>query len=471
MLTIWELQAPAETERFCAEHYSETSEQLDPRHLKLFRSDECPYDEYHFVRIELTPQIINRGSGTQTISSRCISYVLWAKDPNSVKYKIIPILRDMANLRDVNGVLAFRLNDKNLLKYLMYMGHVISNPPFYFLYRLSQLNALTSNTDKDKQERAINAVKAAFPVQPNGDISVSVKRTAYPLLGSAVEVEIPCLYRGALFISSMKLSEDGTPEMQNDRPLQVEGLFDDEPNYNYYPLDLTPNLSAQLEAHSRKSSRAHNWTVQTLIADTFLQLWVLPLFVFHLFVMLVLGTHGVEISNYFDRLKDSTLLYLTSSILGGIGLVIAVFRYGFLELTNYLRKLVPSTWSYIAAGIESSSKQQLAKLGYPMFLLIMTLEHSLKILMALSLTLYACAWVGALGPTNLNFGQAIATVLANIPMAGSQIEKLLASTPIGPVKIPGSIGTVIAAVTGFLFSTVFVGLLTRLFLLTREKNQ
>lgn len=470
MLDIWTLQDQATAEAFCQLHFEETKERLDATQLKLYLSEECPYDGYSLVRLELSPQIIDSETGRRTISSRCVSYALYRKTNAQTPYAIVPLTRTSANIYHTNGVLKFGVTTANFLRYIVFYGHVVNNPPFYFVYRLPQLIALCQHLKSDIRDRITSAVTSNFRAQPNGDLVIPLEKADYPLLGNTFTFRIPCFHNGNLFVTKMKISADGMPEMIEDQPLQIEGVFDEEANYNYHPLDFSSQIATDLAAFARRSKRARILTVGTLTLDNLLQVWILPLFGFHLFVLLALGLTGTEIFAYFEKLKESTLLTISAAVVGTIGTIIAVFRYVFLEVTNYLRKLVPSVWSSFAAAVEQESKKQLAALGYLIFFSLSALEHSLKLLMTLSLLLYALSKALPSLLLNLNFGQCIVSVINHLPVAGDLTKTIFEGTPFAPVVLPGISAKVLTGVVSFLFSTILLGLLTRIFLLTRAKN-
>lgn len=467
MLAIWNLQDEAATEVFCETHAQQSDERLNPLHVKLYFSEICPYPEFDFARIEITPHILTRAGQRCQISSRCVSYVLVRKPLVTGGHAIIPFQNNSDSLYHINGILQFRVTETNILPYITVYGHVVNNPPFYFISRIDQVTKLCARLIGSDRDRVFNSINALFRVDTKGYLDISANKAKYFLLGNTLSISLPCLHVGNLYVATVKIAANGMPEMVSDNPLQVEGLFDDEQNFNYYVLDRSESLSKEINAYARKSIRARNITVWTLYLDSLLNMWILPLFTFHLFVMLTLGLTGNAIFDYFERIRQSPLLTAAAFSIGAIGTAISIFRYVFLELTNFLRKLVPSVWSYLAAGIEQHSKTALAALGYPAFFVINAIEHSFKILMNLSLLVYGVDVIFKISNPILNFGQSVSIVLANIPLVGSFIQKLLFRTPFQVVLLSAPISHATVWLVGFLFSTVFVGLLTRLFLLTR----
>ncbi|WP_322105834.1 hypothetical protein [Paraburkholderia sp. J41] len=468
MLAIWTLQDEAATAAFCDTHAQQSGERLNPSNVKLYFSETCPYPEFDFARIEITPHILTRAGRRSQISSRCVSYGLLRKPLIAGGHAIIPFQNNSESLYHVNGILQFRVSETNILSYITLYGHIVSNPPFYFISRTNQVSELCARLNDSDRNRVFNSIEALFKVDEKGSLDIPVKKAEYFLLGNTLSILLPCLHAGTLYTATVKMAANGMPDMVSDNPLQVEGLFDDEPNFNYYVLDKSEKLTKEIDAYARKSIRASNITIRTLHLDSLLNMWILPLFAFHLFVILALGLEGNAVFDYFERIRQSTLLTISAFFIGIIGTAISIFRYVFLELTNFLRKLVPSVWSYLAAGIEQQSKNALATLGYPAFFVINALEHSFKILMNLSLLVYGVDVVFKVSKPILNFGQSISIVLANIPLVGALIQKVLFHTPFQVVLLPTPISHAVAWFVGFLFSTVFVGLLTRLFLLTRD---
>ncbi|MBP6748253.1 MAG: hypothetical protein KA144_01330 [Xanthomonadaceae bacterium] len=469
MLDVWTTQPADVVKEFCSHHEQATGEALNPTTLRLYFCSETPYPGYSLARLELDPQVIRRGSATQSISSRCISYALYATGTTaSTHWKLIPMRRDAANVYHTNSLLGFRTTNENLLSYLLYIGHLFYNPPFYFFSKLSHLDQLIAHLPQDTQSRVRSAVEAAFKVLPNGELVLHVKEQSYPLLGRTFTVEVPCFHAGGLYIAKLRVAEDGTPEMLEDRALQIEGIFDEEPNYNYYHLDFPNELADALATNQRKFERASILVVSALRVDAILQVWMLPLFVFHLFVMLAHGLSTPVVDDYFNALRASTTLLVLSWILGSLGVAIATFRYAFLEATNYLRKIVPSVWSWIAAATEREAKTQAKQLGYVGFVVLNGAEHFLRTFMSLSLLLYALSNSSLLPP--MNFGEATIAVLSNVPLLGDYARAAFASSPFASPTLPDLSGKLISGLVGFLFTTVAVGILVRLLLLARKED-
>ncbi len=64
---------------------------------------------------------------------------------------------------------------------------------------------------------------------------------------------MPALFKGQLYMTTVRVSHDGMCRMLRDRTLQVDGVFDDEENLIYYPLDVQPGLAKQLTALSERA--------------------------------------------------------------------------------------------------------------------------------------------------------------------------------------------------------------------------
>lgn len=468
MLDVWTKQPEDVVNEFCSIHEQATGEALNAEKLRLYLCSESPYPGYSLARLELDPQIIRRGTGTQSISSRCISYALYATGTPPNRWKIVPMRRDAANVYHTNGLLGFRASKENITSYLLYIGHLFYNPPFYFFHRLAHLDQLIAHLRPDSQARVRSAVEATFKVLPSGELTLQVDEQSYPLLGRTLTVEVPCLHAGDLYIAKLRVAEDGTPDMFEDRALQVEGVFDEEPNYNYYRLDFPDDLADALAGHQRTIERASLLVVLALKGDAILQVWMLPLFLFHLFVMFAYGLKTSVVDDYFNALKSSTTLLAASWILGSLGVAIAAFRYAFLEATNYLRRIIPSVWSQLAAATEAEAKKQAKQLGYVGFVILNGLEHFLRTFMSLALLFYALSGSDVL-PT-MNFGEATVAVISNIPLIGEYGRAMFANSPFASPSIPGVTGKLAAGLVGFLFATVAVGILVRLVLLSRKKD-
>lgn len=462
MLGIWTLQSQAETDAFCQLHYQESGEQLDPKAVKLYVSDECPYEGYSLTRLELAPQILTRTAGRQTIPGRSVSYALLRTSHVDRGYPIIPLTLTSQNIYDINGILRFRVTPDNLRRYMTFYGHIVTSPPFYFFTRLSQLAPLLQNLPPTEQSRIQTAIAGVFKVDGKGELQIPIDKADYFLLGNTFTFQMPCFHDGALFITKVKISADGIPEMLQDSPLQVEGLFDDERNLNYYPLDSGRTLGEALRAYGRKAQRAHLLSLRTLQFDTILQAWLLPLFVFHLFVLFALGMSGSQVFDYFERLKASSLLTWGAAAIGAIGTAIGLFRYVFLEAMNYVRPLVPSVWAHIAASLEGEARKMSTALGYPMFFLLNALEHGLKILMSTSLLVNGVSLLIQPAIPALNFGQAVTFVLSRMPLVGGRIGRYLQPTPFAPVVFPEPAAAIAGAFVWFFFAMVFVRLLGRI---------
>ncbi len=145
-------------------HASVSGEILDPDKLVLFLSGECPYAGYQIARLEIEPQVVSRTGTPQTLSARHLSYALISEDDHA-EFTIIPIWRQAPhshNIYEINHLLRFTISERNVRRYLTFFGHVIWNPPFYFVDNLAQLATLIASTTNERKESVVRAIRSVF---------------------------------------------------------------------------------------------------------------------------------------------------------------------------------------------------------------------------------------------------------------------------------------------------------------------
>ncbi|SDY24286.1 hypothetical protein [Nitrosomonas sp. Nm58] len=475
MIGDWIQQDIETTEAFCRLHAQESGEKLEPSKVSLFLLQECPYDGYWIARLHIEPQTVFRNNGATAISKRSFTYALLARDGANRKFKLIPIWQTTSsglhNIFEINDILGLYVTSDNVLRYMTFFGQVIWNPPFYFFESVTSLGRLIDSVaDESKKDTLVYNVRAVLGIDPDGRIGIRIKSARYPLLGSTVTFEAPCLFKGDLYLAKMRISHYGRPEMDDERRLEASEIYDPDESLDYYPLDFGKELREAMQSAKQRSSRLLRRFSAVLYIDAMLLMWILPLFLFQVYVTLGIGLHGNAIAGYFDHLRYSTFLSVISLVLGCVGIGVAVFRYAFLEILIHLRKLVPSIWTYTATEIESQLRKLKSKLGTPFFFFLIGSEHLIKALMCVTLLLYGVAqFLPPLTEIQLNFGQALTTTLAATPLVGHTIKNMLSVSDFAPITLPSPFGEVIEAIFGFLISTIIIGIIVRTYHYTNEK--
>jgi len=476
MLGIWRQENSEATKAFCELHARESGETIDPDKAALYVLDECPYEGYRVARLHLEPQLIKRKPGDIRLNTSSFTYALVAREGSQKRHKIIPVRQTgqgfTHNIYQINAMLGLRITPENAVKYMSFFGYAIRTPPFYFLDNIGGLGTPLSNLSEANKETISKNVRATFGVDPDGSVQLHVKTKRYPLLGSSYTFEVPCLFEGNLFISKIRVSHDGLAEMDEDRPLSGAEIYDPDESLHYYALDIGPELGESLQQQDQRSSSLLRKFLALLKVDSLLLVWVLPLFAFNVFVVLAIGLHDAAIANYFQHIRSSTLLSLISLVLGFVGVVVAVFRYVFLELLARLKKTVPSVWTYTASQVESELRGVTSRLGVPVFLIFSGAEHLAKSLMCVTLLLYGVAqfWP-SLFMNEMSFGQALSTTLAAIPLVGSFAGSVFSGTLFEPFTLPGLADTILKTSFSFLIGTVIIGILWHLYSYTKKADE
>lgn len=475
MLSIWRQENSVATQAFCELHARESGETIDPDKATLYVLDECPYEGYCVARLHLEPQTIKRKPGDFRLNARSFTYALVAREGSKKLHKIIPVHQASQgfthNIYQINNLLGLRVTAESALKYMGFFGYAIRTPPFYFLDTIDGPDTPLSNLSEANRETISKNVRALFAVDPDGSLQIPINSKHYPLLGSSYTFEVPCLFEGNLFISRVRVSHDGLAEMDEDRPLSGTEIHDPDESLRYYALDIGPQLHESLQQQEHRSNSLLRKFLAVLKVDSLLLVWVLPLFAFNVFVVLSIGLHDSAIANYFQHLRSSTLLSLISLGLGFVGVVVAVFRYVFLELLARLKKTVPSVWTYTASQVESELRGVTSRLGVPVFLMFSGAEHLAKSLMCVTLLLYGVAqfWPSLL-VGEMGFGQALATTLTAVPLVGSFTGSLFSGTLFEPVTLPALADTILKTSFSFLIGTVIIGILWHLYRYTRKAD-
>lgn len=472
MLDIWESTDEAFVKRFCELHSSISGEFLNPDRVEAYRSKECPYKNYELVRLEIKPHVLNRSGRRQTISAHSVSYVLLTTEEGKTSHNLIPLNEGAESIYEINSVLNLILTKENIQQYIIFYGHLVTRVPFYFFNHISQIQSFLSNMATTEAQRGRETVCGIFASHDGNRLDIEVIEHSHFLLGKYFTLRMPCLYQGKLYVTRLRLSENGMPKMDSDDALTLEGMFDEEENRQYYPLDKNPTLRAECHEKFSKANRVHKTITGTLFVDMWFQILILPLFLFHLFVMLAFGSGDKVIFSYFERLRESNFLNIICLLVGAAGTGIAVFRYTFIEFAIYVKRLVPGIWSQIGDQIEEAQKKAARGLGIVIFTCGNAIEFSLRVVMALSLLLYGLfnAPFSIASFPRINFGQAIVTVLVNIPLLGGLFKYLLGQNSYLFVQYSPVVNNVIKIGVWFMFSTVILGLTRRAVYLATSKE-
>src|SRR6266404_5755604 len=471
MLLIWNPVAEGSTQKLCGTHFSLSGEKLDPSKLKAYSSTICPYDGYTLIRLEISPQIISRGGERQTVGCRSVSYVLLATDSSVVEFPLIPLTERGPFIYAINNLLRYSVTRPTAQRYVIFFGHLASRSPFYFFNRLEQIEDLLRSVTAEDKKRAQSTVMGIFGNREGNELNIEVNEHSHFPFADYFTLRMPCIYEGDLYVTRLRLSKTGEIVMDNDDKLNLEGFFDEESNLRYYPLAPSPALRAIQDGVSRKAVRIRNLISNVLLADTALQWLILPWFLFQLFLLVRFHLTDNMILAYFQRLQDSRLLTFVCSLLGISGTCMAVFRYGFIEFAIYLKGLAPSYWSQVASQVEETSRRATNKMGVVLYTVANVFEFGLRTLMALSLLFYGLLNLPGLPSLpHLNFGQSILIVLFNIPLLGWALEFVIGKAIYNSVQFPGFVNTLAKVVVGFMFSTVILGLIGRLYSLGNKKE-
>lgn len=462
MLDIWTQASATEVDDFCLSHASATGEKISSTGTTLLIANVCPYAQYQWERLQFAPQIVKRHVGESTISTRSISYYLHLKHGQLARHAAIPLDRTAESVAEVNKLLSFRVNRSNIVDYVLFIGHLYSSSPFYFFAKISQVATLLGGVPTDQEKSIKQTVLGVFRSPDGNSIDISIEEKKHFLLGTYFLLRLPCLYRGSLYITKLRVAEDGHINMENDDALNVQGIFDDEESLRYYPLDSAIELSQAKAEQSDRVVHLAKWSTRVLLADTVLQWLLLPLFLFTCFLILSLGIENQALVGYLRELRTSTTVTILAFALGLLGTLVAAFRFVFLEFIIYARKFIPSVWAQMADAAESQHQKAAENMGTVVFVIANAIEFLIRTAMVLSLLIYGLSAppISLLG-SGVHYGTAIAAILQSAPLIGDFLAGLAHGSSYSISAFSDFERKLLSGLVSFMLGTICIGLIGR----------
>ncbi|TMH52216.1 MAG: hypothetical protein E6H50_01280 [Betaproteobacteria bacterium] len=350
-----------------------------------------------------------------------------------------------------------------MLTYVTFIGHLYSQAPFYFFDALSQISPLLKGAPETDSEAIRKTVLGIFRSVDGNNLDIEVQEKKHPLLGKYFLLRLPCLYRGALFITRVRVSEDGVVHMDNDDALNVQGIFDDEETFSYYVLDGTQEFArkhAEAVRRLRTRGKVVGWI---LLSDNVVQWLFLPMFLFTCFVILSLGLENSATIEYLRELTKSFTITSLALLLGFLGTMATAFRFVFIEFIIYVRKYIPSIWSQLADSLDKQQRTAASKMGVVIFTIVNAVEFSVRTVMVLSLLIYGLSNLPLLLLENqgVHFGTAIASVFQSAPLFGDTLASAVSGTTYSIDTYTETVRKALSALTSFMLSTICLGLIGR----------
>lgn len=293
MLNIWKPADATFAQQLSDLHYASTGERLDLTYVTVLRSDECPYTHYELLRLEIRPHVISCPAGDAVVSARSISYLLHctATSPHGL-IPIIPLPFGSTTLYILNHHFRFRISRQNISSYLILFGLLCSETPFYFFDRISLIESMPGSGGLSSETNIKAALPALFQIHTNGQIDINYSEVRHSPSVKTITARLPCLYRGTLWVTSLRISESGIPEMTRDLALNITHLFDEEENYSYYPLDMDGQTAAILVDIPRRINRLNSHIDRIFAVDKWLNIAIMPVFVYHVLILSLLGFYN-----------------------------------------------------------------------------------------------------------------------------------------------------------------------------------
>jgi Type IV secretory system Conjugative DNA transfer len=471
MLNMWERTDDSFVREICDLHFSSTGERLDSAQVTVFRSSECPYPYYEILRLEIQPHIIVRPNGHYPLSARSRSYILHATDQTRAKFHLIPLKISHDSLYAINDVLDFQVTQSTLSRYLLLFGITYTTIPFYFFDRSSLIEHMPGVTSVIS-DRIKHGITALFSTANDGTIDTSYAIRHHSIFGSRVTARFPCLYRGHIHVAHLRLSQRGRVDMDEDDALNITGLFDDEENLVYYPLDLTSSLDSHLRAAAAHASRFSRYIVMTLLLDFYLSFFILPIFGFQVLLMFLFGLNDYKIFSYFEALKSSSFLSIASLVIGTFIIIVLFGRTIFIGVGRGRKKHAPSIIGTLFLGLRANLEKSRNALGFAPFLTMIIIEYAIRSTMSCILLIYGVFAVFNINGISINFGQTITLFLKSTPGIGELIfPHMLGTNRYTNIDISDYVGKVVSIGIGILFSVAVLGIVGGLIALSRKDEK
>lgn len=472
MLDIWQPLDVHFYAQFCDKHDKLSGERLDASRLKLYKSNLCPYEDYDFIRLEIAPQILSRSSQKNTISASCISYFLLAREEQRSP-QIVPLLSASAgSLPIINEILNFQMTIKNVVSYLIVHGLLKGIPPFYFFENVGQIRTFLSKLEPTESSNLLGALKLNFNISDKSPTKIKITTHKHFLLGKSFKLKTPCLHKGHLYVANMHISEHGRIIMETDEQLNIEGLFDEEENYKYYPLDFEPILANEYMKIARSNEVVVDVIKKTMFYEKIASFLFAPLFIFQIMLLSIFGFSDSNIFAYFDTLKGISALNIACLLLGGVMIITSLLRFFFIEVGIYLNKLMPTVWGNSIREIEQHSQSVGKSIGPLLYAVISFAELAVIGMMALCLFFYGLAntFGSFFDLVQMNFGQAILVVMYEIPAVGYFLQSMISLGLYGNISyfVEGAI--IVKVMVWFVFYTIVLGLVGRAYSLSIPKD-
>ena len=271
----------------------------------------------------------------------------------------------------------------------------------------------------------------------------------------------------------MRFSENGIATIDSDDKLNIQVRFDEEENYSYLTLGMDESLENKFSAIKRRIGRAYTWITLLLYSESWIGMLLIPLFIYHILLFYLFSLDNANIYAYFETLKSSKFLSISSLVFGAAALSVLIFRNVLIEFGTYFRKVRPGHLSRYINFIERAVTANKRQVGLAFFMFMFFLEIFIKAIMSVSTLVYGVSNVINLQlmQASVNFGQSILLVVSNIPIIGRTIKYFLGPNQYTSVIVSDTFANFLGSLVWFVFSTMILGLAGRIFAMVRSEKE
>ena len=456
---FWDALPPEEEAAILADVTEKTGEEFTPGKVSVRRFYADVYDGWDAYRLRFDKQRSrNRYAPDRRkdIPEGAFSIVLI----NQSTRDVICLKNQSAMLYAANEKLGLRLSRDTLVPYISFFGQVVHAPggPFHFISSMSQISDAESLTPEvvDRLQAAVNTL---FHLKDDGGLNLNVTEKTYPVLGTVYSLDLPCIYAGSVFRSSLTMSGAGYPRMTDDNPLTVQDLDELNPVRFYHHIDNHGEMVKSLQRAERKLRRGEKRLVLPMLLEKVFGVLAFPIFAIFAVILWKFGASDPVMRAFFEKLPELGLLNWICALFGGVIILGALLRFLFFEVVRLSAKLVPNRYSMILNQAENQFRQARKVFGLIGFLLIALVEFIFVPIMGA--VIFAYGALNILAERLWSFVDSTALVLSSFPVLPALGKWAFGLQPFD-VDTAGTLA--IAVKWGFsaFFGTVVIGVVSRI---------
>lgn len=374
------------------------------------------------------------------------------------------------SVHKINHALDLKITRGAVIGYVVFFGQVVQadHGSFNFITDRTQFATLSEQEIEISRNLAA-AIEALFKVDSDHAYELNLREKHYPIIGSAFLLDVPTVYSGTLFSTDLRLSERGYITMDQDDPTAVDGVDQLMPPTQYYPIDNSPAALTVLSSASRSLHRPIVLFAITQFFEKILGVLSFPVFALLVLMVVIYGTNNDVVFSFLELLS-STNFFSWLALFIGTGMVVgSVLRFFVIELGRLTSSLVPNRLTAIFDATKMRQVAARGKIGFIWFLLITTLEFAVIPIQAATIFCYGA--INTLSSSGeANFFEAAGLVATSIPLVPLLLTEFYSFSGIfGLYEIPSQ--PILSWGVSVFFTSVIVGVLFRLILLSRQDNQ